>query len=211
MTRLMKISGTLASVVLIFLDAIALINSLSLSGMIVFDSFVNNSISCGLFLGACSLCVIYNKAAKKGLTITSLVLFSAAVLIRILAIVLLILERIYATYLAPMTSAQYLELAEYSAFALLAVAVIFLMIFLLKGKLQKTTLALGSTSLIALCAVWVINIYNLITEAVNLSSGVISTLYQFLNGGLAKDIIVVLAYAAVFWALTDINKVKGNA
>lgn len=211
MSKLTKILGIVGAIMLIFLDIKELWNCFTLSGVGIFNNIVNNTLPCGLLLGVLTLYAVRNESHKKSLSIATLVFFIIAAFIRILTLVLYILERIYANYLAPMSASDYLDLAKFSAFGLLAFAVIFLMIYTLKGKFEKTALALGGVSLISLCVVWVINIYSLITEAINFSSGIFESVIAFFKGGLAIDIAVILAYLAVFWILTTIMKNKEKA
>ncbi len=211
MSKLTKISGITGSLILIFLDLWVIFNSFTLSGILAFSNIVINMIPCGLLLGALTLYVIYNSSPKKVLSVTTLVVFSITAVIKMLTLVLYALERIYATYLSPMSANDYLDLAEFSAYGLLSAAVVFLMIYLIKGKLEKTSLALAGISAFVLCVIWVINIYSLITDAVNLSSGIFEVVISFFKGGLAKDIVIILAYLSVFWVLASIIKNKEKA
>lgn len=211
MSKLTKIAGIAGSLILIFLDLWVILNSFTLSGILAFSNIVINMIPCGLLLGALTLYIIHSKTFKKTFSVAVMVVFSIAAVIKTLTLVLYTLERMYATYLLPMNATDYLDLAEFSAYGLLSVAVVFLMIYLIKGKLEKTSLALAGISAFVLCAIWVINIYTLITDAVNLSSGIFEVVISFFKGGLAKDIVIILAYLSVFWVLTSIIKNKEKA
>ena len=211
MSKLTKIAGIAGSLILIFLDLWVILNSFTLSGILAFSNIVINMIPCGLLLGALTLYIIHSKTFKKTFSVAVMVVFSIAAVIKTLTLVLYTLERMYATYLSPMNATDYLDLAEFSAYGLLSVAVVFLMIYLIKGKLEKASLALAGISAFVLCAIWVINIYTLITDAVNLSSGIFEVVISFFKGGLAKDIVIILAYLSVFWVLTSIIKNKEKA
>ena len=211
MSKLTKILGVVGAILLIFLDIREIWNCFTLNGVDIFNNIINNSLPCGLLLGVFTLYAIHNESPQKALSITTLVFFVIAAFFRTLTLVLYILERIYASYAVGMIATDYLDFAEFFAFGLLAFAVIFLMIYLLKNKFEKTSLALCGIALVVLCIVWVINIYSLINEGVNISSGISEVIIAFLEGGLAADIVIILAYLAVFWILTTIMKNKEKA
>ena len=211
MTKLIKILGIIGALTLVFFDVSGICSSFALSGVEAFNNIINNMLPCGLLLGILTIYTIYNNGHKKAFSITTLIFYSIAAFIRTATLVLYILERIYASYAAPMIATDYLDLVEFSAFGLLAFAVIFLMIYLIKGKFEKAALSLCGVALALLCVVFAINIYSLITEAISISSGIFEVAIEFLNGGLAKDIVIILAYLAVFWVLTTIMKNKEKA
>lgn len=211
MSKLTKILGIVGAIILIFLDVREIWNCFTLNGVEVFNNIINNSLPCGLLLGGLTLYTIYNECPQKAFSVTTLIFFAITAFIRIATLVLYVLERIYASYAIGMVATDYLDFAEFFAFGLLAFAVIFLMVYLLKGKFEKTSLALCGISLVILCVVWVINIYSLIAEAVSVSSGVFEVIIAFFQGGLAVDIGIVLSYLAVFWILTIIIKNKEKA
>ena len=211
MTKLTKISGISAAFILIALDVLAIINSFALGGASVFNNFINYSIPCGLLLGCVLLAAIYEKPYKKSLSITTMVFFSILLLIRTLAIVLRILELIYATNIVTVWYTQYMELAQYSAFTVLALAVIFLLIYLTKGKLEKTALFLGGFSCLGLLGVWAVHLYTLITGATQLSISFLQFLIELYNSGFFRDMLVALAYIIAFWTINEINKEKEKA
>lgn len=212
MSKLTKISGIIGAIILIILDAWVIFNSFSLSGIEILNTFIiKNMIPCGLLLGWLTLDTIRNNTRKKSLCIVTMVLFVITAIIRALTLVLYILERIYANYLSSMTTTDYLDLIQFAAYGILAVAAVFLMIYLLKGKFEKTSLALCGTAALSLCVIWIINIYTLITEAIDISSGVFEAAVTFFKDGLAQDIIFILGYLFVFWVLTRIIKSKEKA
>ncbi len=208
MTKLMKITGISAALILIVLDIFALSTSFALGGMNVFNTIINNSIPCGLLLGCTVLSAIFEKYSKKTLSIITVVLFSIFLFIRVLAIALHVWEIFFSPYLAPMTYTEYMDLAKYSAFTLLAVAVLFLMKYLNKGKFEKTTLVLGGVSCSALFIAWGIDMYNVLSSALELSYGLLESFMEIYNSGLLIEAFSVLAYIIVFWIINEINKDK---
>ena len=208
MTKLVKFSGISAALILIILDITALVTSFTLGGINVFNTVVNNSIPCGLLLGCTVLSAIFEKYSKKVLSTITSILFSIALCIRVLAIGLYIWMIFFSHYLAPMTYTEYMDLAKYSAFTLLAVGVLFLMKYLTKGKFEKTTLVLGGVSCTALFVAWGIGIYNLVSSVVDLSYGFIEIFMEVYNSGLFREVFLVLAYVIVFWIINEINKEK---
>lgn len=210
MSKLTKIVGIVSAVALIFLDLREIWNCFTLNGIGAFSNIINHSIPCGLILGALTLYTIHNETPKKSLSITTLVLFSVTAFVRVATLVLYILERIYAPYSSAMVATDYLDLIEFFAFGILAFAVIFLMYYLIKGKFEKTSLALCGVALILLFTVWIFGICSLISEAISISSGLFEVITVFFKGGFLWEIVAILAYLSVFWNLTIImkNKVK---
>lgn len=211
MSKLTKIVGVLGAVALIFLDVREIWNCFTLNFVEVLSNVVNNSLPCGLLLGGLTLYAIHNEGSKKSLSITTLVFFAITAFFRVATLVLYILESIFGKYKSEMVANDYLDLVEFFAFGLLAFATIFLMIYLIKGKFEKTSLTLCGFSIVLLFGAWIIKIYTLVSEAINLSSGFFEVLIAFVNGGLLWDLVVVLAYLSVFWNLTAIMKIKEKA
>lgn len=208
MTKITKISGISAAIILIALDIFAIVNSLTLNFANMVNNFINYSLLCGAFLGITLLAAIFEKPYKKSLSIITLVLFSVSFAVRLLAIILYVLELIFASYMTNVGFNEYIELAKYSAFALLALGVIFLMIYLTKGKFEKTALTLGGASCVAMFAVWGINTYFLVTSAVEYSVGIFKAFLEFYSSDLLRDCLTVLAYIMTFWIINEINKEK---
>lgn len=211
MSKITKFSGIIGALALVVLDIYIIINAFSLSGIDVFESIINNILPCGLLLGSLALYTIYNGIGKKALSVTTLIIFAIVAFIRFITVILYVLERIYATYLPPMVLADYLDFGKFVAVGILAVAVVFLMLYLTKGKFSKTALTLCGTASAILCIVFLFNIYSLVTEAVSLSSGILEVAVSFFNDGLAQDVIFILAYLSVFWVITTIVKNKEKA
>ncbi len=208
MTKTTKISGISVAILLIALDFFVIANSLTLSVGNIINNFINYSLPCGTLLGITLLVAIFEKPSKKALSITTLVLFSVSFAIRVLAIVLYVLEPIFANYLVVAGFNEYMELAKYAAFTLLALGVIFLMIYLRKGKFEKTALTLGGVSCVALLIVWGIYTYYLISSSVEYSAGLFEIFLEFYNGELLRDAVVVISYITSFWVINEINKEK---
>ena len=211
MSKITKFSGIIGALALVVLDIYIIINAFSLSGIDIFESIINNILPCGLLLGSLAFYTIYNGIGKKALSVTTLIIFAIVAFIRFITVILYVLERIYATYLPPMVLADYLDFGKFVAVGILAVAVVFLMLYLTKGKFSKTALTLCGTASAILCIVLLFNIYSLVTEAVSLSSGILEVAVSFFNDGLAQDVIFILAYLSVFWVITIIVKNKEKA
>jgi len=211
MSKLTKISCYFGAVMLIFWDVCAIWDCLALDGIYAVESIINNMIPCGLLLGILAIYTAYNEIGKKALSVTTLIIFAIVAFIRFITVILYVLERIYVTNLPPLILADYLDFGKFVAFGILAVAVVFLMLYLTKGKYYKTSLSLCGTAISILFVAWMFNVYTLVSEAVNVSSGFFEVFIAFFKENLAKDVLVIFAYLAIFGALTAIIKNKEKA
>ena len=204
MSRFSKISVICSAVALILMDLWVIVQIVGTSGANIFNQIMWNMIPCGLLIGITSLCTTFNVVAKKPLAVISSVFFGLTTVIRVFAISLLIYDRSVNPNLDPMSTTDYTALAELAGYGLLMVAGIFLMVYILKGKMKKVTVILASISFVPIIISWFVNIYLLISGILDYEGGVSEIFTEFFSGGLLWSIVLIVAYMLVFAVHTGV-------
>ena len=204
MSRFSKISVICSAAALIIMDLWIVVQIVGTSGENIFNQIMWNMIPCGLLIGITSLCTTFNIAAKKIFAVISSIFFGLTAVIRVFAISLLIYDRSVNPNLEPMSTTDYTTLAELAGYGLLMVAAIFLMVYILKGKMKKVTVILASVSFVPIIIAWFVNVYLLISSILNYEGSVSQIFTEFLNGGLLWSIVIMVAYMLVFAVHTGV-------
>lgn len=204
MSRFSKISVICSAAALIIMDLWIVVQIVGTSGENVFNQIMWNMIPCGLLIGTTSLCTTFNVAAKKPLAVISSIFFGLTTVIRVFAVSLLTYDRSVHPNLEPMSTTDYTALAELAGYGLLMVAAIFLMVYILKGKMKKVTVILASISFVPIIISWFVNVYLLISNILNYEGSVSKIFTEFLSGGLLWSIVLMVAYMLVFAVHTGV-------
>ncbi|MEE1025526.1 MAG: hypothetical protein U0L55_00775 [Acutalibacteraceae bacterium] len=204
MSRFSKISVICSAVALILMDLWIVVQVVGTSGANAFNQIMWNMIPCGLLIGTTSLCTTFNVAAKKPLAVISSIFFGLTTVIRVFAISLLIYDRSANPNLEPMSTTDYTALAELAGYGLLMVAAIFLMIYILKGKMKKVTVILASASFVPIIISWFVNVYLLISSILDYDGSISQIFTEFLSGGLLWSIVLMVAYMLIFAVHTSV-------
>lgn len=210
MSKLTKGVGLSGAAILIILDVLMIFSSLSLSGMDLFNQIVNNSLPVGMLLGIFAICVFLNKAPKKAVGIFLSVFFGIFIFLRLVATGFYIFELINTikVFETTVTLDVVLSVVEYFAIIPLFIAGIFLVVYILKGKLKKVIQVLAGISIIALIVVWGICLFQLISLIMSEGIGFIQILINIYNSGLIWKLFVMGGYTMVFAALTGAMEKK---
>lgn len=210
MSKLTKIFGFIGAFFLIGFDVFAIYRcfGLGLTNAMLFNQILYNMLPCGLILGLLTIFVLLNKSAKKIFNIFAIVFFGIATLTRIFATAMYILYFAKSIDFSTVTVVFYLDFIEFIAYIPLCISVIFLAIYLMKGKFLKTTQILGGISFITLLITRIIYIVHFLNlEMFNGLSffAVVSELFAY---NLFWNIFIVAAYALVFGSLTGVMEKK---
>ena len=211
MSGLNKKFAVIGAVALIIMDIWVLSGALKTSSGDTFSSFMWNMVPAGLLLGTTSLCVNFDLNAKKAAGILSIIVFGFMAVVRAFAFGVFVYDRITLPNLEAMTYADYTKTAELIGYTVLMVAAIFFVLFLLKGSFRKTTIWLSGVSFAVIVGAWIVNLYNLINDAVFYDAAFGDVLSAFISDGLVWSLVMVIAYLLTFGCnlglLTD-KKVK---
>lgn len=210
MSKLTKSVGLSGAIILGFLDVLMILNSFSLNGMNLFNQIVNNSLPVGLLLGILAICVLQDKSLKKAIGIITSIFFGIFIFLRLVATVFYIFElvNIVKVFETPITMDVILSVVEYFAFVPLFISGIFLVVYILKGKMKKVVQVLSGISIIAMIVVWGICMFQIVSSCMAEGVGFIQILVNVYNSGLIWKLFVTGGYALVFASLTGAMEKK---
>ena len=212
MSRFFKIFAVCSSAFLILMDCYVFVRLTDYTGAQLFSAVMWNMLPCGVLFGVTSLLHIFDKPLKKYVAIFSAIIFGATFLIRFFAVGLFLIDRITTPDLAPMTVTDYAMFANLAGYGVLMFAAIFYVVYILKGKLVKTTVIISNISFVVLILTWGVNIYQLISGILGTSGTVLQILSEFFLGDLFWNLVTIVAYMLIFYIHTDSfkGKVKKN-
>lgn len=213
MNKVMRILAIISSVVLIFWDFSSLSDIASASGGAeIFNIIMSTMLPCGMLFGITSLLYYFEKTAKKPLAVITAVFFGLMAVIRIFALIL----QLY--FIADGTAAkdfnEILLIVEFIGYLLLAVSAVFLMVYIVKGAMRRTSLTLYFISAFVLLIDWIIIVYNNVTDMMFKDSGLTEILLKVFTGDFIWSLTTIIAYTVSFAFITkvldDSLKVKVN-
>lgn len=200
MSSLSKKFAVIGAVALIIMDIWVLGGALKATETATFSNFMWNMVPAGLLLGTTALCVNFDVNAKKAVGIISAIVFGFMAVVRAFAFIVFIYDRMTIKDLPAMDYSEYTKTAELVGYMLLMVGAIFFVIYLLKGAFRKTTLVLSAISFLIIVGAWVVNIYNLVNEAIFYDAGFSTILSAFISDGIVWSLLMAIAYLITFAA-----------
>ena len=197
MNKIMKILAVLAAVLLIIWDVFTLSDlAAAESAATGFGIWMRAMLPCGVLFGITMLLHQFQKSAKKPLAIITAVFFGGMALIRILALVVQFME--IAACTAATDAGEILLIVEFYGYVLLAVAAIFLMIFIVGGGLRRTTLTLFAISAGILLVGWIIVVYQQISEMMFAGAGFLEIVFAICSADFIWSVTSLIAYTLCF-------------
>ena len=208
MSKLTKIFGFIGAFFLIAFDIFMIYGCFGLTNAELFNQILYNMLPCGLIFGVLTILVLLNKPAKKIFNIFAVIFFGIATLLRVFATMMYILYFAKSIDFSILTIDFYLDFIEFIAYIPLCISVIFLVIYLMKGKFLKTTQILGGISFVVLLVTRIIYIVNFVNLEMFNQLGFFAILSELFAYGLFWNIFSVAAYALAFGALTGVMEKK---
>lgn len=199
MGSLSKILATCGAIFLICYDLYVLVSVAGDQMMYSsekFNSIMWAMIPCGFLLGVTSLCEIFDKDAKKPLAVISIIIFGITAIIRLFSLVYQVILII--TGKGTTGTDEYIGLADFSGYTLLAVAAIFFMFYIIKKTMHRTTLVIGGVALLILIVSWVTDAYLIISNSAEEWSGFWTLFTEFFYGGLIWGLLTMISYGLIF-------------
>ena len=207
MSGLNKKITVIGAVALIIMDILVLTGTVKASETSTFSSFMWNMVPAGLLLGTTVLCANFDVSAKKVAGVISVIVFGFMAAFRAIAFGVFIYDRITLENPVAMTYSDYTKTAELVGYMLLMVAAIFFIMFLLKGAFRKTTTIISGISFAIIVGAWVVNLYNLINDAIFYDAAFSEILSAFISDGLVWSLVMVIAYLSTF--ASNLGLLKG--
>ena len=204
MSKLTKNFGLTGAAILGVFDAIIILGCFNLSGMTLFNEIVNNSLPCGLLLSLLTICTLLDKAPKKIIGIITTIFCGIFIFLRLVATGFYIYElaSIAKLFQTSVTMDNILSTTEYFAFVPLFVACIFLVVYLLKGKLKKATQILSGVSIITMIVIWIVCVFNIVSSGFAESVGFIQIFINLYNAGFIWKLFIIAGYTMIIASLT---------
>ncbi len=195
-----RIGMYISAGLLILLDLFTLFNLQTTSGGAVFNQVMNAMAPCGLLLGVTVLLWLSDKGPKNALRLFTAIFFGLTALLRLFAFgfqMVLISRGGQAT-----DKAEILNIIAFLAYAVLAVAVVFLMVYLKDNKCRKTTLVLFGCAVVILVAVWGMTFVDAISELVFLDTPILTLLLTICSADYLQPLVVIGVYSVIFFGTT---------
>ncbi len=207
MNRLTKILAIISSFVLIFWDLSTLGSIMSLDdGAQIFESVMNSMLPCGMLFGITALLNIFDKSGKKIFAVITSVLFGFMAFVRIFAFGLQMF------FISKGQGAkdfdEILLLIEFCGYILLVVSAVFLMVYIIKGTLKRTTLTLFSVSAVILIVIWIIIQWQSVSQMIFEDKGFVEILLAIFTGDFICSLTTLVAYTLSFGYVTKVFEGK---
>lgn len=203
MNKIMKILAVLAAVLLIFWDVFTLSDLTAVeTGAEGFGIWMRAMLPCGLLFGVTALLHQFEKPIKKPLAVITAVFFGGMAIMWLLALVVQLQEIIAGT--AATDWSELLLIAEFIAYLLLAVAAVFLMVYIIGGRLRRTALTLFSVSAGLLLIDWIILLYQQISDMMFAGAGFLEIVLAVFTTDFIWSVTSLIAYTVCFGWITRV-------
>lgn len=205
MNKMMKVLAVCSAVLLIFWDIFTLSDLTSAtSGSEFFGILMRAMFPCGLLFGITALLSMFGRSGKNVLAVITAVLFGFNAVIRLLGLAVQFYE--IAEKKIEVTQIEMLFTIEFFAYFLLAVAAIFLIFYIIKGVLRRTTLVLFSISAITLLVSWGIMIWDRVSDMIFYGKSFLEIVFLIMTADFIWSVTSLLAYTICFgWLTKELN------
>lgn len=207
MSRATKILLIISSIALILFDALVLFDiTQAKGGKQIFELVLENMFPCKALIGISGLLFAFENPKKKIFAILTIIASGFMVLVHFFGLVLQFVDIF--TGVGITNADEYIAITKFAGEIVVLVAAIFLMVYLIKGALKKTTITIAGIGFVATLVSWVYTFYNAISA---FSGGLSEFFTETLTGGfdvsgIALLVVWILTFACITGMLEGLSK-----